>query len=355
VIDRGIRRAGAGETLPPAARNSLEDLGLWKEFEAGGHLAFFGNCSRWGSDEVHNHDFLYDPNGVGWRLDRHAFDSMLEHAARDAGAAWLSPASVASFTRLDSRRWELTAHTAGGEFEIDAALVIDASGRASSFARALGVARQNHDRLIAITAALKAAVAIEDTRTLVEATAHGWWYSGVAPDGSLAIMFFTDADLAAARTAATSGGWRKLLEQAPHTSDRVRASGYTGEPIARAMPANSSMLAPCTGDGWLAIGDAAAAYDPLSSQGILTALSGAELAFHAATHYLRGDHGALEKYQDAVERAFAIYLHNRSAFYRAERRWNEHEFWQRRAISSNGAATYITNRKQAEQAWTSHL
>jgi flavin-dependent dehydrogenase len=259
------------------------------------------------------------------------------------------------FKRQDSQGWRMMAQTAGGAVDVEAKLVIDASGRASSFARALGVARRSHDRLMGITAMLKPAVAIEDTRTLVESTPDGWWYSGVLPDGDLALIFFTDADLPSARTAVTTAGWRKLLEQTVHTRERVQLCGCAGDPVTRAMPANSSALTECAGDAWLAAGDAAAAYDPLSSQGILMSLSGGELAFHAAIHYLRGNRGALETYKGAVERAFAIYLHNRSAFYRTERRWSQHEFWQRRITSVHGPATHISDQKQAEQAWTSHL
>jgi len=349
VLDRGARRTGVGETLPPAGRNSLEALGLWNEFTAGGHLPFFGNRSCWGSDQVHDQDFLYDPNGTAWRLDRNAFNSMLQQAAREAGAGWVSHASVASFERRGSR-WRLTARTADDEIEIDAALVMDASGRSSSFARLLGVERLHRDRLIGIGGILQAARDVQDTRTLVESSPDGWWYSGIAPAGDLAVVFFTDADLPAARQATSDNGWRDLLNQTVHTLQRVAAA-----PTLRTMPANSSTLAQSAGDGWLAVGDAATAYDPLSSQGILTALSGAEVAFHATMHYLRGNHTTLQQYRSAVELAFAIYLHNRSAFYRAERRWGQQEFWQRRLTSVHGPATHLSQQKQTEQAWTSHL
>ena len=41
----------------------------------------------------------------------------------------------------------------------------------------------------------------------------------------------------------------------------------------RVVAADSSCLEVVEGDGWCAVGDAAAAYDPLSSQGITTALA----------------------------------------------------------------------------------
>lgn len=345
VIDRGLDHARCGETLPPSARTPLESLGLWSEFAAAGHVPFFGNCSCWGSDEVHDQDFLYQPYGAGWRIDRNAFDTMLARAAREAGAEWFQPASIVNVERRNARVWRL----ALGDAAIEADLVIDASGRASSFARSLGVERRSYDRLIGIGAVLDAAHGFADTRTLVESSLEGWWYSGIVPGGGVAVVFFTDSDLGVARRAATGDGWRDLLEQTLHTRRRVAP----GAPVVRTMPANSSALVQCVGYGWLAVGDAAAAYDPLSSQGIVTALSGGELAARAAAHLLGGDSQALERYRRAVERAFGIYLHNRSVFYRAEQRWSAFEFWRRRADPVRGAAV-IRTETQPEQTWISH-
>ncbi len=347
VIHRGgPRRAGYGETLPPAARTSLEGLGLWSEFAAAGHMPFFGNCSCWGSDILHEHDFLYQPHDAGWRIDRGAFDAMLAQAAREAGAEWFEPASIVEVEQRDSRGWRLTL----ANISIEAELVIDASGRASSFARSLGVERRSHDRLIGIGAVVDTAPAFSDTRTLVESSAEGWWYSGIVPGGGIAVVFFTDSDLAVARRAATIQGWRDLLKQTVHTSQRVA----DGAPALRTMAANSSTLVRCTGDRWLAVGDAAAAYDPLSSQGIFMALAASELAAHAAARFLSGDHHALEKYRRAVERAFANYLHNRRAFYGVERRWVDFEFWRRRSDCFHGPAAYSRTENEPEQPWISH-
>jgi flavin-dependent dehydrogenase len=346
VIDRGLARRGCGETLPPAARSSLESLGLWSEFAAAKHVPFFGNRSCWGSGDVHDQDFLYHPHGAGWRIDRCAFDAMLAQAARGVGAEWFEPASIVELERRDSRGWRLTL----ADIAIDADLVIDASGRASSFARSLGVERRSYDRLIGIGAVVDVAPGFSDTRTLVESSAEGWWYSGIVPGGGIAVVFFTDSDLAPARRAATGEGWRDLLKHTVHTCQRVAP----GAPAVRTMPANSSALVQCTGDRWLAVGDAAAAYDPLSSQGIVTALAGGELAAHAAMHFLSGDRQALEKYRRAVERAFAIYLHNRLTFYRAEQRWSTFEFWRRRSDVIRGAAAHIGTKPQSEQPWISH-
>jgi flavin-dependent dehydrogenase len=320
-------------------------MGLWTEFASAGHTPFFGNCSSWGSDVVDERDFLYQPYGAGWRIDRGAFDSLLAGAARAAGAEWFAPARAVQIERRDGGGWRVKLEGAA----IEAELALDASGRASSVARALGVERRSYDRLIGIGAVVDAAHGFADTRTLLESSTDGWWYSGIVPGGKVAVIFFTDSDLLAARRAASRDGWRDLLERTAHT--RWRAG--PGAPTVRMLAANSSALAQCAGDGWLAAGDAAAAYDPLASQGILTALWAGELAARAAALHLSGDRQALERYQRVVQRAFAIYLHNRSAYYCAERRWSAFDFWRRRTQAVHGAAA-IRTETQPEPTWISH-
>jgi 2-polyprenyl-6-methoxyphenol hydroxylase-like FAD-dependent oxidoreductase len=67
-----------GESLPPAARRLLTDMGLFPDFLAQGHAPCYGNRAAWGSAELHETDFLGDLDGHGWHLDRTRFDAWLE-------------------------------------------------------------------------------------------------------------------------------------------------------------------------------------------------------------------------------------------------------------------------------------
>ncbi|MGW2088752.1 LodA/GoxA family CTQ-dependent oxidase [Streptomyces sp. NPDC001880] len=57
-----------------------------------------------------------------------------------------------------------------------------------------------------------------------------------------------------------------------HVRLRAEPHGFTPSAVPRRAPAHSTHLDRVHGDGWIAAGDAAVAFDPLSSQGILTAL-----------------------------------------------------------------------------------
>ena len=88
------------------------------------------------------------------------------------------------------------------------------------------------------------------------------------------------------------------------------------------VAAGTAHLDPPCGDGWLAAGDAAASFDPLSSQGILTAvLMGAEVA-----RGIDDTPAFAARYQAIV----AEYETQRLAIYRREERWPDAPFWARR-------------------------
>jgi flavin-dependent dehydrogenase len=359
-----------GEGLPPTARPILQQLGVWERFVADGHLASYGNCSAWGSSELVDHSFVFNPHGNGWHLDRSRFDRMLLDAAIEAGAKVFSDIAMTDVQRMNSGwqlefpRKQLTAEarrtqrprrdseeslcepsaafcdSAVGENVLKESLhsppkaskvdfVVDASGRSSWFARRQGARRINHDNLIGAATLLIAdgKVADRDSLTMVEAVAEGWWYASLLPDKKLVAVFLCDADLDATRQSATVEGWLSLLNQTVHLRSRVERHGYQIEIAPRFVSANSSRLDVATGDWWLAVGDAAAAFDPLSSQGIVTAL---EFGMLAAETILMGKPEALKQYSDLLEQMFAAYLANRNFYYSQERRWPDSTFWRRR-------------------------
>src|SRR5438105_1809590 len=77
-------------------------------------------------------------------------------------------------------------------------------------------------------------------------------------------------------------------------------------------PASSSRMRRSAGRGRLAVGDAAAAFDPLSSQGVCWALDSGRVAAQAVEHHLRGDRGAFRAYAQWVNACFAAYLETRA-------------------------------------------
>jgi len=89
---------------------------------------------------------------------------------------------------------------------------------------------------------------------------------------------------------------------------------------------------------WLAVGDAASTYDPISSQGIYKALRNGLEAAKAIASYLHGDSQGLKEYESAITSQFDNYLTYRNYFYQMERRWLASPFWQQRQERTSTAA-----------------
>ncbi len=166
-----------GESVPPAVRPLLRDLGVLDRFLADGHLTCPGNVSVWGGEDPVATDFLFDPNGQGWHLDRARFDATLRCAARDAGAE-VATARLVGAVR-DDAGWRVTlaGRERGGD-ELRTAWLIDATGRQATIARRAGAARRRHDALVAFYARFRTGAGTDlDGRTAVESEPDGWWYT----------------------------------------------------------------------------------------------------------------------------------------------------------------------------------
>jgi flavin-dependent dehydrogenase len=331
-----------GETLPPTAQTVLEQLGVWERFVREGHVPAYGTCAAWGSDELFDNEFIYHPAGRGWHLDRRRFDRMLAHEAADRGVTVYSGHTF-NGSRRDGNGWLLNAQAGrGSEVGVEAAFVIDATGRRAAFAGQRGVRKVLHDRLlgVAVTFGTRDAEPFTDTYTLVEAWEEGWWYSALLPEGKVAVFCMSDADIVKRRGLNSKDAWLGLLERNRHTKGRVRGAAPLGAPTAHA--AHTQRLERVTGDGWLAVGDAATTFDPLSSQGILKGLRSGVLASYAVADYSKGTSAGLEKYEALASREFRDYLDARADFYGRERRWEASPFWLRRSKSQAKLAQQAT-------------
>lgn len=305
-----------GETLPPEINPLLRRLGAWDAFRACGPLESPGTISAWGSPVADETDFVANPHGNGWHVDRNAFDAALcELAARARVRVCVGTAVSSCRRHADDGTW--TVSTANAEqASIRARFVVDATG---SNGIRLGDANERvvDDTLIAVF--LHFAHDDEppkDLRTLVEAAADGWWYCAPLPDGRTVAAFFVEPDFYVEEGV----GLSEQLRNAPLTFARVGRARLVGSHVVRV---SSSIRTRVAGNGWAAVGDAAASYDPLSGYGITKALQNASAVAGAIA---RGD---LAAYDDGAQRAFAGYVRQKRAYYAMERRW-ETPFWKNR-------------------------
>ncbi|MGK3962657.1 NAD(P)/FAD-dependent oxidoreductase [Sorangium sp. So ce118] len=328
VVERaegaGVR---LGEHLAPPTLPLLSRLGVLDGVLAGGHRRSAGVRSAWGEPALRDRDYIFCAEGEGFHLSRAVFDAMLLDAAEAAGARVIRGAHPPPLMRRGPSGW--VARIGGDELAFS--VVVDATGRTASFARAQGARRRAFDRLVGVAAFLapRDPVALDDA-LWIEAVEGGWLYSAPLAGDRLVVTLFADADaLAAGGPAALAGA---LLAQSTHTAARIAPFSPAREWHVR--PACSEVSDPIAGPGWLAVGDAATARDPLSSSGIAHALEDAIDAAAAVEAHLGGDLQSFSRYAAARRRAFDDYLSMRTRYYRLERRFPGSPFWRRRWWSS---------------------
>ncbi|GCE00249.1 tryptophan 7-halogenase [Embleya hyalina] len=331
LADAGSGPPAIGEALPAAAGRLLADLGVAEHVPGPGHLPCHATVSAWGSAHPATVSSIVDPYGSGRHLDRALFDARLREGARAAGAEVAEHTRVGVPTRRPDGRWAVPLRR-GDRHEVAVCdRLVDATGRRASIATGVGGAhRRTRDALIALHLTLPDVPAsYTDASTLVESAPDGWWYTALVPGDRLLLAYFTDADaptLGPGRDVA----FRAHLAETTHTAARVAAVPFPRDPAPRRAPAHSAHLDRVFGDGWIAVGDAAAAFDPLSSQGILTALYTGLTAAEALDASLSGHPNALAVYRDRITSVLSAYHRNHHDAYTAERRWPDHPFWRRR-------------------------
>jgi flavin-dependent dehydrogenase len=318
-----------GESLPPAVRPMLTALGAWDRIAAAGVIASPGLSSAWGDSVLRGVDHLFNPFGPGWHVDRRALDAALADTAEAAGACVQRGAQLRACQWDAPGEWRVEAKTAEHTcLRLRAAVAVDATGRSAWLARRQGARRVIHDRLAALVASVLTTPDApgRDRRTLVEAVENGWWYAALLPDGRQSLAFLTDVDLVP-RDRPLSAVWCDWLERSAFVRRRVAAPMPTT--AVRVVSANTSCLDRAAGSNWLALGDAAAAFDPLASNGVYFALGTAAEGAEAILKRLAGA-TSLSAYAGEVRRHFRAYLRTRATYYGLESRWAEWPFWARR-------------------------
>jgi len=319
-----------GETLPPPARQMLEHLGVWEAFRAQGHREVFGTRAVWGTRCPLDNDFIYVPGGTGWHLDRAAFDAMLATEARRRGTALMLDTRVHRTERTGRAGWRLALSSGGA---LRARFIVDATGGGAVFARRWGARLVDSDRLVGVARFFEGGG--DDPRTLVEAFEHGWWYTAGLPGGGRITVCMTDADLARSLNLIEADRWCRTLEAMPNVGALSHDAKACGPIVVRPSP--SRRLEPAAGHDWLAVGDSASRFDPLSSQGIAKALrSGIFAAYAIGDRLSRCDDSGLGRYRRYALGEFRRYAETRASYYRQEQRWPASPFWRRRHAPAAG-------------------
>jgi flavin-dependent dehydrogenase len=308
------------ETLSPEGRSVLALAGLWDQVPSGVAVPCPTVVSAWDGPEPICRSFITNPYGCAWHIDRARFDNWLLSEAKGAGAI-LVTGIVIGVQRID-HQWVFDVRRPGGEAWAEHAdFLVVATGQCGSAGK-LGT-RERIDALCLVGGPSEAMPDAGDA-LLVEAVRDGWWYSAPVSDGRMFAGWMTDARVIAGKR------YREVMEaafaQAPLTSARL-----ANIPDACCVGVGSSAMRPCAGDGWIAVGDAALARDPLSGEGVAYALRSAREGADTILTALEGDSSAWQTASTRGAAAVAQYQNQKASAYKAAQvRWPAEPFWARR-------------------------
>jgi len=325
MVDWPTERPWAvGESATPDVGPMLARLGLPDAMRA--YAPYQGNLSLWG-DQRQIDDFLHRGQGHGWHLDREVFDSTLREAVLSRGVRLIRPA------KIDRMAWEACAWTLqlndGSEWR--ARILVDATGRRAELATRLGAKRQRIDDLVALgTIVPRPATGGLAGLSLLEPFALGWWYAAPLPGARAVVCLMTDRDLA--RQVELREGHRFQQAWIETTELARRLPPPAGALRIASFAAHSVCLDRAAGPGWIAVGDALMAFDPLTSSGISGALADGIAAADTLVGWLAGKPMAPSgrAWAQRADTSWRRYLDQRRKHYAAETRWPNSPFWSAR-------------------------
>jgi flavin-dependent dehydrogenase len=266
-------------------------------------------------------------------VERRHLDALLARQAQSLHVPLWRSTCVTHLER-EGQGWRVRASTPQGPMELRCEALVDATGRSAQVARWQGVRRHDWDALCSVSTVIDRPPGFQARHLVVEAAPQGWWYAAPLPQGRLILTLLSDVDVLQRHDALRPAGWSALFSTTRHLSERIGGTAAVSRLHVRRC--ETSRLEQAAGAGWVAVGDAAAMWDPLSSSGILKGLRTGCAAARALCSALGGISGALEEYARQQAEEFSRYLSARQAHYTLEQRWSGEDFWRRRLDAPAG-------------------
>ncbi|GBB94435.1 hypothetical protein RclHR1_23550002 [Rhizophagus clarus] len=298
----------------------------------GKHNFCYGNSSAWGSDELRDTSTIFNAYGNGFHLNRSLFDETLVKTAESHYGRFITiirdsvTKSLLEKNSYGEKYWKIS--ISSNELPIHGNILIDASSRRCFIRKCLPDLKCSYfDKLLAFACLFEIDTSQppdSDHNTLVESCAFGWWYTSLLPNKQRIVVFYTDDDQCISEHAYPPMGKRIMCmptnsESLSQFALNLHMSVYIQ---IQSKPASYE-------NRWIAIGESAASFDPLSSQGMLATLYSAKLGAEAIFfQYIKAKKTnnkevtvqPLEIFQQYIENTFRKYKSEKSFFYNKEQR-----------------------------------
>ncbi|MBC7865832.1 MAG: NAD(P)/FAD-dependent oxidoreductase [Bacteroidia bacterium] len=325
ILDKkSVSAQPVGENLDVTAKTILSELNLDVRSLDAAHMAAYHSVSLWANKTPVWKDSLFNPNGHGWHLNRAEFDNCLLNTAMQTGVEYLTCEQLEIETDID--QWKINFNVKAEQRSLNCRFLVDCTGRARVLSRKLSVPLFRFDSLMSITSSFECEGNEIATQSIIEAAPNGWWYSACVPGNKRVLSFFTNAKTDYFKMYADANKFYEGIGETTLLKEIVPAKELFSELTFRY--ANSEKPEKICGSNWISAGDAAAAFDPLSSQGISTALKmGVKAAGAVAVKLSTDSDSALAAYEKTYNDLFDDYLDQRQKYYASVFAWDTNDFW----------------------------
>lgn len=327
VIDRERPgRVEAAEILSPEGRDILEREKLWSRIPLDFTWPCTAMAAAWHGPDPTWTSFTLNPAGSAWHIDRIRFDAWLLRQLQATGVA-VERGSVDAVVR-DGDGWRITFDERDARHTARSRCLILATGRSP---RAIRLAPRRAIDTLCLVAGSSAPDPVDPDALIVEATSDGWWYSAPLINGSLFVGWMTDFSL-------VPGGRYEDAAAASLTRAPLHARRAGAPRLSTILGSATWTMSSASGAGWIAIGDAALARDPIGGDGLTSALRSACHGADVVERALAGDRSVWNEAAAFTDTIARRYEQQRLDLYRiAMRRWPSSPFWRRFAADETGA------------------
>jgi flavin-dependent dehydrogenase len=322
-----------GESLTPSILPVLDFVKLRQPVENGGFLRMAGHTVCWGSPEPRTGYYSPDKSRMGFQVWRESFDALLLENARSQKGLEVKLGVGVNEVAIDRRG--VTVH-AVRQRPIRTRFFVDASGHAGVLARQDFRQRDPDFKTLAVTGYWRdaAAPAGDDFgNTLLEAYENGVVWSVPLQNGLRNVTVLVDwSQGRRIRELGLRDFYLSEMNKLSYVSKFLSTASLPTAP--KVSDATLYTARQFAGERFLLLGDAGLFIDPLSSEGVQTAMASAITGAAVINTILNrpaAAASALVFYRDAQNNAYSTHYRQSAEYYDQERRWPDSIFWRRRS------------------------
>lgn len=297
------------ETIPPSTLQLLYDLDLLSVFENCASRTY-GYQSKWGTKTIEEENFFkYNPYKYGLKLNKRKLLSELENNTKT------HQITCNKIINIEHKKNKvITTILINNEARtINSNLIIDATGRKRAILKQFNVKTKTYDENLAFICYVPKSNSTLKYNFFTESFKNGWGTVSNLNETTNIITLYTANKSPLHKQLTSFANWRTILQNTLVLKNHIP---FNDDFKILGKQANSSVSSKIYTKNCLAIGDAAIAFDPISSHGISNAIFCASEAANAIEEfYTKKNDTVFKQYESTLHLIFNQYLKQKEKLY----------------------------------------